>query len=756
MKRLSVLLFVIVFILSVLPIGSLVHAATPITFSGEELLGKPTDTSITINIVPNTTIEYHYQYGTSSGSYTEQTVNWTATGGQPHEIVIDGLTANTKYYYRMQYHAPGDAMDDWVNRDEHFFWTQRAEGSTFIFTIVADSHAYYGTQSQYHSTMANVRDDEPDFHFDLGDTFMTDNDTSQSQVNAEYLAQRGGDYLDLVGNSASIFTMPGNHENEEGWNLDDTPFSIALGSIQARKWYYPTPVTDGFYSGNDDTLAAIDEATYGDEYREDYYAWTWGDALFVVIDPFQYTMTNPYGASAGEGSDDPASGDGWNWTLGLQQYNWLKNVLESGDAKYKFVFSHHMVGGKPSYLYVRGGAQGVPYYEWGGYNWSGTWQFDTKRSGWYAPIHQLFVENGVSAFFHGHDHQYAYEVRDGIVYQCLPRPTTGMDFNYYSESDPYTIKVLSSPGHLRVTVSPDEATVEYIGTSSGTSNYTYYIEPNETTNNPPTAADDTATVSEDSFDNVINVLDNDSCLPDVGETLSVTGVSDPPHGTAAYTATNVTYTPDADHFGSDSFNYTINDGNGGTDSATVNVTVNNLNDDPDAVNDTATVIKDSGANTIDVLANDSYLPDPPETLTITGVTQGTHGTVANNGTNVSYTPDADYLGSDSFSYTISDGNGGTDTATVNVTVTEGGGILGDVNGDDIVNSTDALIILSCDVGLNTSTFCPMNCGDVNGDGFVNSTDALIILSYDVGIPVAYPVGEPGCPSSVTQCPGCTG
>ena len=56
--------------------------------------------------------------------------------------------------------------------------------------------------------------------------------------------------------------------------------------------------------------------------------------------------------------------------------------------------------------------------------------------------------------------------------------------------------------------------------------------------------------------------------------------------------------------------------------------------------------------------------------------------------------------------------------------------LGGVNGDGAVNSTDALIILSADVGINTSQYCPMNCGDVNEDGAVNSTDALIILSYD--------------------------
>ena len=80
--------------------------------------------------------------------------------------------------------------------------------------------------------------------------------------------------------------------------------------------------------------------------------------------------------------------------------------------------------------------------------------------------------------------------------------------------------------------------------------------------------------------------------------------------------------------------------------------------------------------------------------------------------------------------------------------------LGGVNSDGMVNSTDALIILSADVGINTAQFCPMNCGDVNGDGLVNSTDALIILSFDVGMSVPYPVGTGACPASVTAPAGC--
>jgi hypothetical protein len=147
------------------------------------------------------------------------------------------------------------------------------------------------------------------------------------------------------------------------------------------------------------------------------------------------------------------------------------------------------------------------------------------------------------------------------------------------------------------------------------------------------------------------------------------------HGSVAFTAGGVSYTPAANYFGSDSFTYTISDNGttnaGHTSTATVNVTINNVNDPPDAVNDTKTVAEDSGANSVDVRANDSILPDAGETLTVTARTNGAHGTVAiiGSGTAVSYTPDANYFGSDNFTYTISDGNGGTDSATVYVTVT---------------------------------------------------------------------------------------
>ena len=123
----------LVFLLSMVG-GSVisVHALTT-TFTGGELLGKPTDTSITINIVPDSTIEYYYEYGTTSGVYTDQTSPVTATGGQPHEVTITELSPNTRYYYRMVYDADGDVSNGFEVRSEHTFQTQRDGGESFVF-----------------------------------------------------------------------------------------------------------------------------------------------------------------------------------------------------------------------------------------------------------------------------------------------------------------------------------------------------------------------------------------------------------------------------------------------------------------------------------------------------------------------------------------------------------------------------------------------------------------------------------------------
>jgi len=440
-----------------------------VTFPGPELLARPTDSSVTVHVVADAALQAHLQYGTTKGGpYTGQTGTVTSAAYEPIKAVIGGLQPNTKYYYRLVYSTDGGA--NWTARDEHSFWTQRSPGSTFTFTIISDSHMNGGggNVTYYQQTLANANNDHPDFHFDLGDTFWIDGVTTSAIANQRYLAQR--QWMGAISHSAAIFLATGNHENEEGWNFDDAN-SKALLSVNARKRYYPSPITDGFYSGNDDTLAAID----GDHFREDYYAWQWGDALFVVIDPYHYTMENPYSIAGGEDNDEgPGSGDRWDWTLGQQQFNWFKQILQNSSARFKFVFTHHMLGGAEDF--VRGGAAYAHMFEWGGSNLDGTtWGFAEKRLGWgNLPIHQLMIANGVSAFFYGHDHLYAYQKRDGIVYQEVPSAgLTGSGLQGYY-NDPYTLKILPSPGHLRLTVSPSEAKVEYVY-NTGTLADTYTI-----------------------------------------------------------------------------------------------------------------------------------------------------------------------------------------------------------------------------------------------------------------------------------------
>ena len=309
---------------------------------------------------------------------------------------------------------------------------------------------------------------------------------------------------------------------------------------------------------------------------------------------------------------------------------------------------------------------------------------------------------------------------------------------------------------------------------------TCIIIPDEPPNLMPLAEDDAAITDEDNPVTVAapGVLSNDSD-PDVGDTLTVTAVDtsgtigevsvwDPdgsfnydPDGQFEYLQAGVSTT--------DSFTYTVSDGNGGTDTATVtitingvndtptgitldnssvaenqppgtvvgdfstadpdtgdtftynlvngegdddnasfniadsqlqtvasfdyetknsysirvrttdsgtlyyeealNITVTNVNDPPVAVADNATTLENTPV-TIDVLNNDFDVDG--DILTVVSVTQGTNGSVINNGGNVTYSPAIGFNGTDSFNYTVSDGNGGTDTATVtvNITVTE--------------------------------------------------------------------------------------
>lgn len=184
-------------------------------------------------------------------------------------------------------------------------------------------------------------------------------------------------------------------------------------------------------------------------------------------------------------------------------------------------------------------------------------------------------------------------------------------------------------------------------------------------NQPPAAADDTVTTNQGASV-LIPVLANDAD-PD-GDPLLVTIDGLPGFGTAAVENGQIRYTPNSSFVGAESFTYIISDGKGGTATATVTITVTPTsggNRPPIANSDQATTSPNT-PTTIHVLANDV---DPDgEPLTVTIDIPPSHGTATVEGNQIRYTPNTDFVGTDSFIYLVSDGRGGAVTALVTVTV----------------------------------------------------------------------------------------
>lgn len=251
-----------------------------------------------------------------------------------------------------------------------------------------------------------------------------------------------------------------------------------------------------------------------------------------------------------------------------------------------------------------------------------------------------------------------------------------------AEEDTLTIVSVTSAAHgtvsftaTGVSYTPDEGyfgldqfsyTVEdgYGGTA--TAQVTVNIErPNEA----PAAVDDQYAVEQDSSGNLLDVLSNDS--DPENDAIALLSVGSPQHGTASISGDMVSYTPNPGYTGADSFSYTIEDALGAQATALVSITVRPPNQPPVANDDFAQTQKNT-ARVIAVLANDADPDGDP--LTIVEIIQGENkmGFVEINpdGT-VTYTPMAGWWGGDSFQYRISDGRGGTATATVTLNVTQG-------------------------------------------------------------------------------------
>jgi len=406
------------------------------------ILGKPTDKTITLSILFDQNVNFYIEYGTTASLYTKTTSTINNLANVPNNIELNDLTFNTKFYYRLRFKS--NSVSIFSASPEYYFQTQRDKGSVFSFTVESDEHLYdkKGVRNMYQITLNNQALDKPDFMLSLGDIFGDDhNPYTITSKDLDILHKDYRQYLGTICHSIPFYISLGNHEGENDFYLNQNPpNNLAIWGTYWRKFYYPNPSPNTFYTGN------TDKEPYGIESPENYYAWTWGDALFVVLDVYRYENIN---------SDKPQN---WDWSLGFKQYSWLRSTLETSNAKYKFVFAHHIRG------QGRGALTNAKLFEWGGYEADGkTYGFDKNRPGWGKPIHQLFKDNGVSIFFQGHDHLFAHEILDGIHYQEVPMPS---DSTYMigklANADAYTSDTIDGTGHIKVSVSSSCVKVDYV------------------------------------------------------------------------------------------------------------------------------------------------------------------------------------------------------------------------------------------------------------------------------------------------------
>jgi hypothetical protein len=469
-------------------------------FDGNIVLGAPTETSITANVLTATSQDIYLSFSSQSGIYSNRTSAVQFSAGAPDEIHITGLAPDTRYYYRLNYNEGGN---NYLSTQELSFHTPREAGSSFVFGVQGDSHPERAPRDfipeLYTRTLTQAKNDGVDFLITTGDDFSIDlnypNGITEDDVIERYRIQRP--WLGVVGDEAPVFLVNGNHEQGALYLYNDArkypaPENPAVWVQNARNEYFTQPEPNDFYTGNDEELRYIDKGLKGT-----YYAFEWGDALFVTLDPFwssEAVVDNLFEGPRGGGQGQPQGAasrtegktvNKWDMSLGDAQYNWLKETLEESDATFKFIFTHMMHGGD------RGGVEQANLYEWGGEGRTGEYEFDTERPNWEKPIHQLMADTNVSVFFHAHDHVWVMQELDGVIYQEVGSPADP-DYTLTNWAGAYvdeTSVVLPNTGYTRVSVSSEQVKVDYVRIYlpndeneehiSGEVSYNYVISPPE-------------------------------------------------------------------------------------------------------------------------------------------------------------------------------------------------------------------------------------------------------------------------------------
>jgi len=356
------------------------------------------------------------------------------------EIKLSGLIPSTKYYYRVLLRFEGEPYAS--PRTAHSFQTRRDVGGPFSFAIWADLHRNISPDrpqkywNKWNALAEKLGNEPVDFIIDVGDTWtlcggqgtlLTKGlpglySTVMRPAQNGYSGYRG---VSDVCAARPYYLARGNHEGISNYDKAQTRDTLRT----LMKLFVPNPNGTTYPQGGSTDI----------DYDQGYFAFEWGDALFVVMDVIKYKdkpSVNP----------SPA-----RFHIGEAQLLWLTAVLQGSSKRWKFLFMHHLFGGGSTY--GRGGA---------------TFAFDYEQS----QIQSLAEQYGAHVF-HAHDHVLAKGWANGVLYYCCGC-AWGLQFDYIAKNyaalypDGYTSTSCNSDpsacennGYVVVEVSSTQVKIQY-------------------------------------------------------------------------------------------------------------------------------------------------------------------------------------------------------------------------------------------------------------------------------------------------------
>ena len=406
-------------------------SATPSGLLLPPLLTRPTGTSIRITALnydkPAEAVVEFRKEGVPEWKRPQSPLK--AAGYTMFDWTLNDLVAATRYEYRVL-HKQG-SEESFRQAAAGSFTTQKKGPASYTVLLMTDPHTGSfppgsGPVLTLDRVVQNASKTKADFVLDLGDNVAWAGSREYAQTNPNRAISAYAQYRRQIGPlsvNCPHFAILGNWSGESG-KFPEKNIQIVAA---VRRNLLPGPNHQTYPQGGSE--------------GEDYYAFSWGDALYIMLNIQTYSKPSAPEKFPTLMADVNRIEE---WTLGEKQMSWFETTLRNATERFRFVCVHHPAGGNAgdtlNTLYGRGGSR--------------AW-----NTGEQLRIHNLMKKHKVQIFFYGHDHVFVDDVVDGIHY-TLPG-SCGAPWHFTKEETGYE-RFWPESGHAQLDITPEKATVTFI------------------------------------------------------------------------------------------------------------------------------------------------------------------------------------------------------------------------------------------------------------------------------------------------------